>query len=104
MDFRFYLDKHGFPRAEVSSPYKLVGLLLVSEIDRSLYGCRQLLSLIETAKSGTKTEWNGEAHQVVMTPNNAIIENEYMSENRDCGISPKCEIPLKHFEQILTRS
>ncbi|MFQ6041847.1 MAG: YacL family protein [Candidatus Poribacteria bacterium] len=103
MDFKFYLDKHGFPRAEVSSPYELVGLLLVSEIDRSIYGCRQLLSLIETAKSGTKTEWNGEAHQVIMTRDKAIIENEYMVENRDCSISPTCEIPLMRFEHILTQ-
>ena len=103
MDFRFYLDKHGFPRTEVESPYELVGLLLVSEIDRSIYGCRQLLSLIEKARFGKKTEWNGEAHQVIMTRDKAIIENEYMIENRDCSISPTCEIPLILFEQILTK-
>jgi hypothetical protein len=81
----------------------LVGLLLVSEIDRRIYGCRQLLSLIEKARAGTKTEWNGEAHQVIMTRDKAIIENEYMIESRDCSISPRCEIPLILFEQILTK-
>ena len=103
MDFRFYLDKHGFPRAEVESPYELVGLLLVSEIDRSIYGCRQLLSLIGKARAGTKTEWNGEVHQVIMTRDKVIIENEYMIENGDFGISPTCEISLLLFERILTK-
>ena len=97
VNIRYYIDEYGFPRAEIGSPYESVGLLLVSEIGRSLYNCKQLLSAIERAKSGVESEWNGEAHQVTITGDKVIIENEYSHPLETC------EMSLNEFEKALTQ-
>ena len=42
-----YIDRHGFRRAEVSSPYEMVGWFFESDVQGSIYTCKLLFSEIE---------------------------------------------------------
>jgi hypothetical protein len=104
MNIRCYVDEHGFPRAEVDSPYEPMGLLLISEIDRSLYNCSKLFSLIDHAKKlDVTSEWSGEAHLVTITRDTVVIENQFLIESADFEMSRTCEMPVAEFEKALTQ-
>ncbi len=98
MNLKCYVDEYGVQRAEVSSPYELVGWYLEQEIEGDVHSCKRLLRRIEKVKKEAESEHRGtgNAHTITVTGDNVVIENEYSD------LFDRCEIPLIEFERALT--
>ena len=98
MNLKCYVDEYGVQRAKVSSPYELVGWYLEREIEGDVNSCKRLLGLIDKVKNGVEPEYRGtgNAHTIMITGDNVVIENEYSD------LFDRCEVPLSAFERALT--
>jgi hypothetical protein len=99
MNAKCYIDEHGFRRAELSSPYEMVGWYFESDVQGSLYTCRLLFSEIEKMKAGVESEFSGtgNAYTITITCGRVVIEDEYSDPLETC------ELPLIEFEKALTQ-
>jgi hypothetical protein len=92
-----YIDEHASRRAEVNSPYEMVGWYLEQDIQGGVNSCRRLFGIIEKVKNGVESEYSGtgNAHTITITSDKVVIENEYSDPLETC------EVPLIKFEKAL---
>ncbi len=99
MIVKCYIDEHGFRRAEVDSPYEMVGWFFEENVQGSIYHCKLLFSEIEKVKAGVESEFSGtgNAYTITITGDKVLLEDEYSEP------LITCEIPLFEFEKALTQ-
>lgn len=97
MKLTLYHDDHDFPRAEVETPYEVLGWFLEQDVQSSVSWCKELVGIIETIQCGRKARWEGtgNAHTLVLTQKRVRIENEYTDPPQSC------ELSLHDFENAI---
>lgn len=96
-DLKLYIDKNGYPRAEVSARYQLIASYLEQDVQRNPEGSRNLIQIIEEVISETRKDWEGtgNAFTLILSKDKARIESEFLDPMESC------EIPIKTFQKVL---
>ena len=95
---KFFWDKSGTAHADATNKreQELVWFL-EDDVQASSWACQEILRHIDAVASGREAEWagTGNAHTLILTPQKAILENEYVEPQLTY------ELPLEEFRQLL---
>jgi hypothetical protein len=86
---KYFLDSHGFPRADFDEPTHVLGWYLEQDIQNSSSSCDEMLSICDSAALDPSMSWSGSgnAHTITVKGTRVIIENEFADPPVSCELS-----------------
>jgi len=86
---RYYIDSHGYPRAELLNPNEALGTFLEQDIQGSKSTCEELLQNCEEVLTGIRNNWSweGNAHTLSVSKAHVIIQNMYAADEAVCMLA-----------------
>lgn len=96
MEIEFSRDEHGYARVDVSDAYKPLDDYLEQDIQSSVQHGNEVMQAIEKVKAGELPQWiqTGNALTVILEPDKAILEHEYVSDMT-------CELTLDELHSAI---
>ncbi len=94
---QIYKDSAGVFRAIYPKEYQELGFYLEQDVQSSIAGCDELLSICNEILLGESPEWSGtgNAHTLTIKRSSVCIENEFVDD------SIMCEVSLSDFQIAL---
>ena len=92
-----FFDSQGYPRAEYSAPYEVVGWYLEQDIQSSDVNCEEILQVCDRIANREEQEWGGvgNAHDINIRADGVRIENVYSDT-----VAP-CELTIEEFKEVI---
>ena len=89
IDGKFYLDSHGYPRAEYQPPNEVLGWYLEQDVQSSPATCDELIRVCDEIIEGNRRDWQGigNAHTVSIADSRVTVENEFSDSAQPCEVS-----------------
>uniref|UniRef100_UPI0036DF1CBA hypothetical protein n=1 Tax=Photorhabdus sp. RM322S TaxID=3342825 RepID=UPI0036DF1CBA len=80
---KYYIDERGHCRAKAETENHLIISFLEFDVQSSLYGTNEYISLCESVSNGELPQWEGtgNAHTITIKPDGVEIFNEYTEES-----------------------
>ncbi|AOR63389.1 hypothetical protein [Pectobacterium wasabiae] len=102
---KYYYDTDGYPALEIEHNFHVIADFLQSDVQSSLYGVNEYISVCDDVISGKIPKWEGtgNAHTVTINIAEVSIYNEYTEEEINISSIEGFKIYLEGWKKLLLR-